>query len=243
MLKKYLLLNKKQIDLEDTIFLPVGSIEGHGNFLPVGTDAIIAEGFANVFAKETEGVILPPIWYGITPNTNNLGAVSVRHKVLINALKDICCNLYSSGFTKIIIVNIHNGNDASIKVVVEKLFLEKNLVVYYLNPYTFINNETSRMFVDNSEKETALYLAACKELDIKLYMKSPKINTYSPRKEELAKLRKYGYIGFEYETEKQHIDERIDPPLVRAIEYLNIAKNKVKEIVEELDRYITSKNK
>ena len=50
----------------DTVILPIGTIEAHGPHLPLGTDVIIPSSIAEKLAEAIDGLIAPPIYYGIT---------------------------------------------------------------------------------------------------------------------------------------------------------------------------------
>jgi len=233
MANNYMYLAREKLKEYDTVFVPIGSVEGH-SFLPVGTDTFIAEAFAVSFADETKSLYLPAIWTGVTPNTMRLGAVSVKNTVLIELIVDICRTLRGAGMKKIILVSIHNGNDATIKVAIEKLYFDDSAVVYYINPYRFIEEECKLSFKDNAQKETALYHASCNILGGKL-PEEPTSETNTPKNEHLQCLRKYGYIAYEYETELQHMDIRVQPPMDKAHEYFALACKKVRLLVKEME--------
>src|SRR5438094_7066425 len=54
--------------------IPVGSLEQHGNHLPVSTDSLIAEYIARTVAEKVNAFVLPVISYG----------VSFEHKPMFN---------------------------------------------------------------------------------------------------------------------------------------------------------------
>ena len=45
-------------------YLPLGTLEWHGEHLPIGTDAIISEGIMVDAAREVGGIVMPPIHLG-----------------------------------------------------------------------------------------------------------------------------------------------------------------------------------
>lgn len=47
------------------IWLPLGAIEWHGEHLPVGSDALIAQGLCLAAAQLVGGLVLPPLHFGI----------------------------------------------------------------------------------------------------------------------------------------------------------------------------------
>ena len=61
-------------DKVEQVLIPVGSLEQHGEHLPVSTDSIIVEYIANMISKKIPSLVLPAIVYG----------VSYEHKPLFN---------------------------------------------------------------------------------------------------------------------------------------------------------------
>lgn len=49
---------------KDIVILPVGSVEQHGPHLPLYTDTIISEGFAQLLADRINGIVMQSINYG-----------------------------------------------------------------------------------------------------------------------------------------------------------------------------------
>jgi creatinine amidohydrolase/Fe(II)-dependent formamide hydrolase-like protein len=46
------------------VFVPMGTIEWHGNHLPVETDFLVAQKICEILSKRTKGYVLPPIYLG-----------------------------------------------------------------------------------------------------------------------------------------------------------------------------------
>jgi creatinine amidohydrolase len=81
MFSHYMFLPSNKIDFDSPVFLPVGSIEIHGSTLPLGTDSIIAMAFALKAAEKVHGMTLPPVYFGICPNTGRFRqTISVTHE-------------------------------------------------------------------------------------------------------------------------------------------------------------------
>jgi creatinine amidohydrolase len=53
-------------------YLPLGTLEWHGEHLPLGTDAVISEGLMVECARQLGGIVLPPIYLG--PDRSRLEA-------------------------------------------------------------------------------------------------------------------------------------------------------------------------
>ncbi len=100
----------------DTVILPVASVEQHGPHLPLVTDSLVVEWIAENAAKMIDGVLVAPIvYYGVSYNHIDFpGTGSVQVDTLKNYLIDIALSFFSQGFAKIIILNGHGGNNATV---------------------------------------------------------------------------------------------------------------------------------
>lgn len=91
--------------------LPFGSVEQHA-YLSLGVDAILAEKVA-IDAAEPLGVPVFPVQsYGITPYfTAFPGTISLRVQTALAVARDVLDSLKRAGFTRVLIVNGHGGNN------------------------------------------------------------------------------------------------------------------------------------
>jgi creatinine amidohydrolase len=55
---------RKRLEEQPIAYLPLGTIEWHGDHLPLGSDAIQAEGLMVQCAREMGGIVMPPIHLG-----------------------------------------------------------------------------------------------------------------------------------------------------------------------------------
>jgi len=97
-----------------TAVIPFGSIEQHGAHLPNGTDIIAAELLAEAVAAELPGLYVPFGPYGVTPiHAGHPGTISLRRPTFEALLTDICEELLAMGVERLVFVNWHEGNIAS----------------------------------------------------------------------------------------------------------------------------------
>lgn len=92
--------------------LPVGSLEQHGEHLPVGTDSLLVETVALRAAglARRDVVVAPTIWTGLSPHHVRLGVtVSLEPELLLELVRSIVGCL-RSWFSQVVIVNGHGGN-------------------------------------------------------------------------------------------------------------------------------------
>lgn len=103
---------------KNVVILPVGSVEQHGPHLPLFTDTIISEGFANLLGDKVNGIVMPSINYGYKSQPASgggplfPGTIDLNGTTLINLVKDIIEELIRDGVRKIALVNSHFENQA-----------------------------------------------------------------------------------------------------------------------------------
>lgn len=101
------------------LLVPVGSLEQHGNHLPVATDAILAEAVAHAGAETADSeiplLVTPPVWPGHSPHHLSLGGTL---SVDVTQLHDLLCSIarsaLTSGFDALMFCNGHGGNSSTI---------------------------------------------------------------------------------------------------------------------------------
>ena len=92
--------------------LPVGSLEQHGEHLPVGTDSLLVETVALRAAglARADAVVAPTVWTGLSPHHARLGVtVTLEPELLIELTRQIVRCL-RPWFRDVVIVNGHGGN-------------------------------------------------------------------------------------------------------------------------------------
>lgn len=110
---------------DDRVVLPLGATEEHGRHLGLGTDHIEAEALALGIGAATHVAVAPTLNYGMSHSLLGFpGTLSLRPTTLMAVLDDLFRALYRHGFRRVLIVNGHGGNTASISSVVQTLALE-----------------------------------------------------------------------------------------------------------------------
>ncbi len=99
----------------DLAVLPLGAMEQHGPHGPLGTDAYIAYVIAQGVAEKTGAFLLPPQWFGVSRHHMSFaGSLTIKPAVLAELVEDVLESLIHHGIKKILVLNGHGGNTASI---------------------------------------------------------------------------------------------------------------------------------
>ena len=102
---------KEAAEAGTVVIFPVGSVEEHGNHLPLCTDSIQAEYIALEVAKKTGCLLVPPFRHGICNAGRNFpGTISIEFDTLHRVAKDVLSELVRNGFNRIIILTGHAGS-------------------------------------------------------------------------------------------------------------------------------------
>jgi len=108
------------------LVVPVGSVEQHGEHLPVATDSLLAEAVAHGGVEaaaedtgegdETEGIpalVAPAVWTGYSPHHLPFGGtLTIGFRRLLGVLEDLADSGVDGGFDAVLLVNGHGGNAA-----------------------------------------------------------------------------------------------------------------------------------
>jgi creatinine amidohydrolase len=92
--------------------LPVGSLEQHGEHLPVGTDSLLVESVCLRAAglADADVIVAPTVWTGLSRHHVRLGVtVTLEPELLIELTRQIVRCL-RPWFRDVVIVNGHGGN-------------------------------------------------------------------------------------------------------------------------------------
>ena len=93
-----------------SVIIPIGSVEEHGNHLPLGTDTIQAYEIAKLVAEKIKVFVSPPIYYGLCKSTSkHPGTITISGNTLRCLIYDVVKSLYSHGLKNFIIFSGHAG--------------------------------------------------------------------------------------------------------------------------------------
>lgn len=98
-----------------------GSVEQHGGHLPLGTDAFAAQSIAERVAARLDTVVasLGPV--GVAHyHLSWPGTLSLAPSTLAAVLIDVCGGLAGAGGRRILVVNWHEGNSATLRLAADE---------------------------------------------------------------------------------------------------------------------------
>ncbi|WP_126428214.1 creatininase family protein [Brevibacillus marinus] len=106
--------------------LPLGSLEYHGPHSPLGTDQILAEGFAQLIDPASKPLLCPAIPFSPCPGktADYRGTISVRPEVFIAYLQDVVSGICRLGVRNILLLNAHDANLGPARTVAEAVTRE-----------------------------------------------------------------------------------------------------------------------
>lgn len=107
------------------LLVPLGATEQHGPHLPLTTDCIIAEAWADSVASAlTDAVVAPVLPYGSSGEHQGFpGTLSIGGPALVSVVIELCRSAAVT-FDRVVLLSGHAGNDASLRSAVAQLQAE-----------------------------------------------------------------------------------------------------------------------
>jgi creatinine amidohydrolase len=156
----------------DTVLIPIGSCERHGNpYTPLGLDGLVTGAVAERAAQKTGVLYTPLMPFGYVPEHfgrvgEGCGTVSFRAETYRCILEDISRCLIYHGFDKLVFVSLHSSNMVAAE---EVLFSVRNKTGAFVAFYGGRENEKAREILESppdrlsSDIEAAIAMALMNE--------------------------------------------------------------------------------
>jgi creatinine amidohydrolase len=196
-------------DSGSVCLLPIGVLEKHGNHLPVGTDMFTGQAVCKKAAETEKSIVFPYYFLGqISEARHYTGTIAASHRLMMDALLEMCDEIYRNGFKKIIIASSHGGNNHFLPYFAQempRLDRAYNVYTYYIG---HLKEDQNRIICDFAKTEDLGYHAGLTETSVMMYLKPDLVymDAQDPNEgrsfERLADLRKKGvYTGFDWYAE------------------------------------------
>ena len=121
-------LTNEEIDLLDRslpVVVPMGLIESHGAHLAVDFDVYSAVYFANRLCELTGSILCPTLAYGFADsNREYVGTLGLKADTVAAVVCDICESFCRQGFTKVIFISGHGGNEMPAKLGFQRAWVQ-----------------------------------------------------------------------------------------------------------------------
>jgi creatinine amidohydrolase len=154
----------------DMLLLPVGATEQHGPHLPINTDTVIATAVCDYASALTAVPVLPAISYSVSIGHTEKwpGTFSLFHETFIHTMREIAAWAVATGWKRLLFVNSHFGNDASLRVAVDRLrfdFVGRLQIAtrntFNLTPsiWEYFISDAADLHANNAETDLMLCLA------------------------------------------------------------------------------------
>ena len=112
------------VDRKTPVVLPIAATEQHGAHLPLATDRMIGEHFTEQLHQHVPDhvLILPAVAVGCSDHHMDFsGTLTLNHQAFSYQVEQIIQSVIHHGFTNIIILNSHGGNQGIGQVIVERI--------------------------------------------------------------------------------------------------------------------------
>ena len=124
--------------------ITMGCVEKHGQHLPLGTDSFIVESVVDEAAKQEDVVVLHTgPWFGEVTgfhadtdpaSVNRSGNIALKSSTIMTVLSELCDEAGRNGFTKVLIVNAHGGNQSMLNLFVrDQVYTDKSYITMLTN--------------------------------------------------------------------------------------------------------------
>ncbi len=142
---------EEKIKQDPIVILPIGSTEEHGHHLPLSSDSLQAIYVAEKIAEKSNGLILPPIYYGYTELDDFKGTISIGFNTLYNLVLDILNEITDDGVKKILIISGHASSlhMGAIRYASKKIVEEKDVKIMVLSDYDIAYELRAKLVPEN----------------------------------------------------------------------------------------------
>jgi len=164
---------KRHLKKTKTIIFPFGTVEEHGDHLPLNTDTLIIYEILKRLVKERNVFLAPPVYYGVcTTTSQHPGTIGITPETLRRLTYDIVRDAYKKGLRNFFLITGHGGglHSSALRETAEILIEElRGIKIAVLCPYDILHKELSELADTQNDShageiETSLVLSLAPEL-------------------------------------------------------------------------------
>jgi|TARA_R110002072_G_scaffold124947_2_gene260585 creatinine amidohydrolase len=116
------------LESSSAVLVPIGSTEQHGPTGFVGTDALCPEIIARGLSEKVGALIAPTLSIGMAQHHLGFsGSLTLRPSTLISVIQDVVNSFARHGFDRIMFLNGHGGNIATVQAAFAEIYAESSL--------------------------------------------------------------------------------------------------------------------
>ena len=219
---------------------PLGSIEQHGDWLPLGTDLSIAEELSKFLNDESDMVKIPAMPFGNATSFNASfpGTINISHQTILCFYREVIDNLVKHGINAFFLIVGHGGNVPPLMGAIDDMCGRHS--PFYCSIYKWwdgdrVNQSLKKYGMDGkhaSRDEKALYTALNLKADVALQI--PEYTTGNHtfcQYMDVKKLKKYYPSGI--------IDSNHNIPSGAGMEILQACKHDILKSYKDLKRILS----
>ncbi len=159
--------HKEMAEAGSTVVMPFGSIEQHGPHGPVVVDTCLVTNVCRKAAEGHEGVLVTPtMWAGLSPHHMEFaGTLTFSLETYIAVIQDLVRSVANHGYKKVLLVNGHGGNVASLQAAALQLKHELGIEIWMITYFKLGNEIAGKLrksaiggMAHSGEYETAMML-------------------------------------------------------------------------------------
>jgi creatinine amidohydrolase len=125
------------------LLVPFGTVEAHGPHLPLGTDFFYAEHISAAVAERANGLVTPPLPYGVCRTFRNFpGTASLTPATLEALVREVMAEYVRHGGRKFALITGHAEGaqmEAMREAVLPLVNADPGLVILTIGPYDFLD--------------------------------------------------------------------------------------------------------
>jgi creatinine amidohydrolase len=124
--------HEKMAESGATVVMPFAAIEQHGPHNPVAVDTCLATSVCRKATDGLENVLLTPtMWAGLSPHHMEFpGTLTFSLETYISVIQDLVRSVARHGYKKVLLVNGHGGNVASLQAAALSLKHELGITIW-----------------------------------------------------------------------------------------------------------------